>query len=98
MIIGGAASNFWRSGLEPSGLGIRSLMGSSSVGFGCGRLASADLQQVDDEDQRVVLRDGARLSRRLVGQRGRDDHLATASDLHPEDTLVPAGDDVLGAD
>jgi len=42
MIIGGAALNFWRFSLEPSG-------------WVCGR-SFAQLYEVDDENERVVLR------------------------------------------
>src|SRR4029079_2108271 len=59
---------------------------------------SADVDQVDDEDQGLArLDDGARAAC-AVAQVGRDDEPTAAADLHADDTAVPAGDDVAGTE
>src|SRR3954466_8003834 len=57
-------------------------------------LCSVDLDEVDDEDQRLVGADerpGALSTVRLVG---RDDDLPSAALLHADDAVAEAGDDV----
>src|SRR5690348_8815034 len=56
--------------------------------------ALADFEQLDFEDERGVGRDDAAATVLAVGERGRDDELALAADLHAGDALVPALDDV----
>src|SRR5215212_3855706 len=56
----------------------------------------ADLRQVDDEDERLVRAD-RRLALGAVGEVGRDDEQPAAALLHPGHALVPARDDLAGA-
>src|SRR5262245_26146905 len=55
---------------------------------------SADLRQIDVEDERLVGPDRRRRPLRAVGEFGRDRQPASLTDLHPGDALVPALDDL----
>src|SRR5690606_30400971 len=59
---------------------------------------SADLDQVDDEDQGLPRLDHIAGAAVAVGQVRRDGELAAAADPHPQDALVPAGDDLADAE
>src|SRR5262245_54964418 len=59
---------------------------------------SAHAEQLDLEDQRRARGDRAREAAVGVGELGRDRELAQAADLHAGDTLVPALDDLPGAE
>ena len=58
----------------------------------------ADLRQVDVEDERRVRRDRRRLALRAVREVGRDRQPPPAADLHPDQALVPALDDLALAE
>src|SRR5205085_2969315 len=58
----------------------------------------ADVDEVDDEDQRLAGLDGAAGAAVAVAQVRRDDQLAPAADLHPEQAVVPALDDLADTD
>ena len=74
--------------------------GTASACFGsaCRSRSSADVDEVDDEDQRLAGCDGAASAAVAVGEVRRDDELASAADLHAGDALVPAGDDLADAE
>src|SRR6185312_8003685 len=57
-----------------------------------------DLQQLDIEGQRREGRNHAARAARAVAERRRDDQRALAADFHPGDPLVPALDDLAGAE
>src|SRR6476661_7733576 len=59
---------------------------------------SADVHEVDDEDQRLSGGDGAAGAAVAVAQVGRDGELAPTADLHAGDALVPALDHSAGAE
>src|SRR5690606_6606761 len=62
------------------------------------RRSSADLEELDVEDQRGVRRDHAARTARAVALLGRDHEAALAADLHALHALVPTGDHVAGAE
>ena len=62
------------------------------------RRPSADLEQVDHEDQGLAGLDDATGAAVAVAEVRRDDELATAADLHALHALVPAGDDLADAE
>src|ERR1700733_11660006 len=64
----------------------------SSRGAGSGR------HQVADEDEGLTGRDGGAGALVPVGQARGDDQLTAAADLHALHALVPAGDDMPGAE
>src|SRR5262245_5112980 len=55
-------------------------------------------QKFDDEGQLRIRRDRAGVAALAVGEVGGDDELALAADLHAGDALVPALDDLPGAE
>src|SRR3954454_3729197 len=57
-------------------------------------MSSADSDEVDHEDQRLVGTDHAARPALAVGEVRRDRDAAAAADLHPRDALVPARDDL----
>src|SRR6266568_8312785 len=59
---------------------------------------SCDGEQLDLEHQRRVGRDSAREAARAVAELGRDGELALAAHLHALHALVPALDDLAGAE
>src|SRR3954470_5274316 len=59
---------------------------------------SVDADQVDDEDEGLARLDDAARAAVAVSEVRRDDELAAAADLHARDALVPAGDDLAGAE
>src|SRR5688572_32148074 len=59
---------------------------------------SADVEELDLEDQGGVRRNDGREAARAVAEVGRDHELALAADLHAGDALVPALDDLAGAE
>src|SRR6516165_5409292 len=56
------------------------------------------LQQFDVEDQGGIGRDRSAGAAGAIAELGRDVQRALAADPHPGHTLVPAGDDLLGAE
>src|SRR5690348_1192703 len=65
---------------------------------GCSFNLLLDADEVDDEDQRRVRRDRPARALRAVAEVRRDDQLAPPADLHALHALVPAGDDLAGAE
>ena len=59
---------------------------------------SANVVEVDDEDERLARLDGATGAALAVGEVGGDGQLAPAADLHALDALVPARDDHADAE
>src|SRR4051794_4537387 len=60
--------------------------------------ASHDVDEVDDEHERLVGLDGAARPAAAVTQVRRDGELAPATHLHSQNSLVPAGDDLTAAE
>src|SRR4051794_17104271 len=56
------------------------------------------VEQLDLEQQRGARWDDARGAVRAVAERRRDDQAALAADLHPLHALVPAANDLAGAE
>src|SRR5581483_10009705 len=63
-----------------------------------GRRFLRHAEEVDDEDQRLVGLDDPAGAPAAVAQLGRDDDAAPAADLHAGHALVPAADDLAGAE
>ena len=61
------------------------------------RLGLLRVEQVDDEDQRLIGLDDATRAPGAVAEVRRDRDLAAAAHAHALDALVPAADDVAGA-
>src|SRR4029078_2332269 len=59
---------------------------------------SADVEQLDVEDQRRVGRDSAAGAARAVAELRGNHERALATDLHPGDALIPTGDHLPGAE
>src|SRR5436190_24293763 len=60
--------------------------------------ASFDVQKLDIEQQRRVRGNRAAGAARAVAELGGNDQGSRAADLHPGDALVPASDDLPGAE
>src|SRR5687768_7747092 len=58
---------------------------------------SADAEQIDDEDQGLAALDDAAGAALAVAEVRRDGDLAAAAELHAGHALVPARDDLTGA-
>ena len=62
------------------------------------RCAQRDVDEVDDEDERLARLDRAAGAAVAVGQVRGDGEPAAAADLHADDALVPAADDLADAE
>src|SRR4051812_28487836 len=71
---------------------------ASSCPAVAGARASADAEQVHDEDEGLAGLDVAAGPALAVAEVRRDGEPPTATDLHPRDALVPAADDLPGAE
>src|SRR6476469_1570758 len=70
----------------------------SGRGPGLAARGSADVEQVDHEDEGLSGADDRAGAAVAVTEVRRDDQAATAADLHADDAAVPAGDDVAGTE
>src|ERR1700758_685799 len=87
-----------RAGGLRHGHGVVRRRAQDRLGRSCGAtLATLGGHQVADEDERLARLDHVPGAPVPVGQVRRDDQLPSAADLHPLDALVPARDDLPGA-